>query len=178
MKHLFSILFLISSYCSVWACECICSTDSLYKDVAERLVAEVVEAQEMAQKEANEDSMYHHIVYVIRDNKERLEIDSLRGYKIVQPISIDRISRAYSGIHIYKMNSIALNNNAKFIVAAEEYVARGKDWTLLGGTAHVFCYKYSESTNCFSFLYLRQFDIDTWTRGLDNLKDDWNIIFK
>ncbi|MCQ2230461.1 MAG: hypothetical protein MJZ30_01220 [Paludibacteraceae bacterium] len=178
MKQLYSILFLISSYCSVWACDCICSTDSLYKDVIGHLIFENVEALEKAQKEANEDSMYHHIVYVIRDNKERLKIDSLNGYKVIQPFSIDRISREYGGFHIYKMKSIAFDKDwdARFYVKVEEYGVRSKDWKIVGGASHVFCYKYSESTNCFSYLYCIQSVIETWR--LDNLKDDWNIIFK
>lgn len=181
MKHLFSILFLISSYCSLWASNCICTTDSLYKDVVKHLVVENVEEQEKALKEANKDSMYHHIVYLIRDNKEILEIDSLKGYKVVQPISIDYVSREYGGfISIFKMKSIAFDKNwgARFYVTIEEFCVRSEDWKIIGGTGHIFCYKYSESTNCFSYLYCTQGVIDTWTRGLDNLKNDWNKIFK
>ncbi len=177
MRHLFSVLFLISSYCSIWACDCICSTDSLYKDVIERLIIDNVEGQEKAQAEANEDSMYHHIVYLIRDNKEILKIDSLRGYKIVQPISIDYISKEHDGFFsIYRMKSIAFDKNwdARFYVTVEEFQVRKKDWIIVGGTGHTFCYKYSESTNCFSFLLLTQGLIDP--RRFNNLKNDWSYI--
>ncbi|MCQ2082470.1 MAG: hypothetical protein MJZ11_12500 [Lachnospiraceae bacterium] len=179
MKHLFLILFLISSYYSIWACECINSTDSLYKDAVGHLVAEVVEEQEKSTCQAKIDSEYHHVIYIVRDNKERLEIDTLNGYKVIQPISIDYISREHSGfIHVFKMKGLALNKNfgANFHVVVEEICVNSKDWSIVGGTAHVFCYKYSESTNCFSYQYNTSGYLET--RRLKNIRDNWDYIFR